>query len=75
MSTTIRQLMWVRHGTRTGIAYRVAPTAAECHFTDEKGETVGRDVVALAELSQATFAQIPLPRRPTAIMAKALGYA
>ena len=70
----IRKGMWVRHGTRVGIAAEVGETEAQFHEVDANGETVRVDVVFLSAITQAAFDDIPDARKPTEEMARSLGY-
>lgn len=58
----------------TGTVIRTDPTLAEVHTVTENGETLAeiRDV-AIADIRQATLAEIPPARRPSAEDAAELG--
>lgn len=71
-----RRGAWVTRDNKVGIIAAIDGETAEVHFTDEHGDTaeVVKDI-PVASLSQAARIEIPKKRRPTAELAKQLGYA
>lgn len=70
----IRKGMWVLHEGKTAIVANLDAVAAEIHFTNPAGLSIANTIVAVGELTQATLAAIPAPRRPAAAAAARLGY-
>lgn len=70
-----RRGMWVRYQDVTGILTGIgASSIAEVMLVDDIGENLKQVFVPLADVTRATYEQIPLPRRPTVDVALALGY-
>lgn len=68
--------MWVRHHGKTGILTDLAAgDVASVMITDDKGLNVAQISVSASELRQATYEEIPAPRRPDMELARKLGYA
>ena len=74
MIERIRKGMWVRLSDRVGIVAAIGQDGAELHLVDAEGATETVVVVALSSISQAAFDDIPAARRPSADVARALGY-
>lgn len=70
----IRKGMWVVHEGEVGIVSAVDSVAAEVHYVNEAGATIGRQVVGAASLRQARLEEIPEPRRPEPARGALLGY-
>jgi hypothetical protein len=70
----LRKGMWAIHAGQRAIINGLAPNAAEVHYVNEDGETIGMNIVDPAALEQATFADIPAARAPTAKVAAKFGY-
>ncbi len=70
----IRPGMWVLHGKQIAIVAGLTAVAAEIHYVDELGLTVGHNILALEEIKQAPLSAIPLPRRPAIKAGAKLGY-
>lgn len=70
----MRNGMWVMHGGKVGIVFTKNESHALVHLVDENGETVDEAVVAVGELRQATLAEIPASRRPSAEVGAKYGY-
>ena len=68
--------MWVRYMQQTGIltALEAGDVATVMLVDDTKGENVAEIHVPAAQLRQAKYAEIPLARRPSRLIAHSLGY-
>lgn len=72
----LRKGMWVVNQTgKVGILVEFLDFAtAEVHYTDDQGETILVAQTPVSELKQATFMDIPAPRRPSLDIARSKGY-
>jgi hypothetical protein len=70
-----RRGMWVRYQDITGILLNVGEAKiAHVMLVNDLGLNLHDIHVPIADLTQATFNQIPAPRRPDAELAVRLGY-
>jgi hypothetical protein len=74
MSERLRKGMWVRCADRVGIIAALGDPDIEVHLVDADGVTQTVIVVTQSALAQSAFDDIPASRRPTADMARSLGY-
>lgn len=66
---------WAIYEGRVGVLAEVRELTAEFHVVDARGHTTMTiPGVPLRALTQATFEQIPAPRRPLEPIARKLGY-
>lgn len=75
-SSPLRKGMWVRYEGRTGILTRAFNDATgEVHIVNDQGETILIEPhVTLLALAQASYEDIPEPRRPSEDVARKGGY-
>lgn len=69
-----RKGMWVKFGEQLGILVSFDSGGTEVHLVNAAGETVQVVQPQMAELRQATYAEIPKARRPSKVLAAKLGY-
>jgi len=66
--------MWVTHADGVAIVANTDAVAAEIHFVDSAGLTIGQKIVPVGDLKQARLADIPAPRRPAKAHGEKFGY-